>query len=165
MQCMLYIISEDLAHQTNTSEENNCTAYTTKQLIAPCSAGISGNSYSVDSKKKSLSKHSWAPVMLLNVWILKHRRDFLFWGSHLHIPFALLVCLNHEFRTRRHFTLFTVYLTPEKWYNSFVVFNVLPQWWLKMAKVVCFCSMSEGIFFLYKTIYYFLVASGNKDVI
>jgi len=33
----------------------------------------------------------------------------------------------HEFRTRRHFTLFTIYLTPE--HGTFrVVFNVLLQW-------------------------------------
>lgn len=47
--------------------------------------------------------------------------------------------------TRRHFTLFTIYLTPEKWYISFVVFNVLPQWW-KMAKVTC-VSLHEWIIF------------------
>lgn len=39
-----------------------------------------------------------------------------------------LLFFSHSFRTRRHFTLFTIYLTPGKWYISFVVFNVLPQW-------------------------------------
>lgn len=65
--------------------------------------------------------------------------DFLFWGSHLHIAIKVkllfillfseqLFIVSYWFRTRRHFTLFTIYLTPGKWYISFVVFNVLPQW-------------------------------------
>lgn len=75
----------------------------------------------------------------------------------------------HKFSTRRHFTLFTIYSTPEKWYISLVVFNVLSAvvengkshlCFIAWVDVSFFFSISRGKF--YTSIYYFLVASGNK---
>jgi len=77
----------------------------------------------------------------------------------------------HEFRTRRHFTLFTIYLTPE--HGTFVLFSMSfcsgkkkikkHQCVVGVCRVVVVVALflnSRGKF--YTSLYYFLVASGNK---
>lgn len=96
------------------------------------------NPFHLRKKKK---KHGWLLVFEVAIYILAMKVSFF-----VSSVSATLGCFSlHKFSTRRHFTLFTIYLTPETWYISLVVFNVLSAA-VENGKVTC-VSLCEWMFF------------------